>query len=248
MHQRSSRRAVLLTAALVAIGVATQPWTSPGHASAATAPTYSFATLTPDPQHHSDTVRLRSFAPNLYLIGQTSDAKETNYRAAVWSSDSVTSLDQESCATWVGDSWKNGQEGIALRITQDGSATRAITITKNIIYGVHSVFNAHVWDSSKVGHRFTSFGQFDLSKVILDETGRVRFMPWRVCLQAVGDRLTFKIWFPDLMDEPTWDDPAYTRTATIPADYVVPGKAGWYVGHLPNLEDIEYTNLTTRKL
>jgi hypothetical protein len=48
--------------------------------------------------------------------------------------------------------------------------------------------------------------------------------------------------------EPTWDDPAYTRTATIPAGYMVPGRAGWYVGHLPNLEDIECTNLTTRNL
>src|SRR4051812_1561869 len=113
---RASAAGLVAAAVLVAVGGAAGPWSSSGHASAATAPTYTFATLTPDPQHPSDLVQLRSYPPNLFLIGRTAGSTETNYRAAVWSSDSVRSMNQESCATWVGDSWKNGQEGIALRI------------------------------------------------------------------------------------------------------------------------------------
>lgn len=241
--------AAALAVALAAV-VTLQPWA--GHsqkALAETAPTYTFATLTPDDHYASDTIRMKNFSPNLFLIGQTSNPSLTNYRAAVWSSNSVNTLNEQTCATWVGEQTSSAQEGLALRITSVGGVTKAVTVTKNIMYGATWAFNAHVWDSSKVGNRFTQFAQFDMRSVDLDESGRTRFMPWNVCMRAVGNQLTFKVWYPNLMTEPSWTDANYTRTATIPAPYdTTPGYAGWYVGHLPNNLDVEYSNLTTQSL
>jgi len=78
--------------------------------------------------------------------------------------------------------------------------------------------------------------------------GGYRPLPWRVCTRMIGTTLGFKIWFPAVMSEPAWNDPAYTRTATVPAAWIVPGKAGWYAGHLPPGGRARYTGLSVWSL
>lgn len=205
--------------------------------------TFRSAVLTPS---GNSTIALTSVGDNLFLQAPTT-ATGGNFREVIWSTSSVATLNQQSCATWVGESTSSVQEGLAVRIATSGTTTRAITVTKNVVYDVHWVFNAHVWNTSSASP-LTAIGQFDMSQVAKNEIGHTRFMPWSVCLRAVGTTLTFKLWFPTIMAEPSWSDPAYTRSAAIPAAYAIPGRAGWYVGHAVKGQYTQYTELTTESL
>jgi hypothetical protein len=167
-----------------------------------------------------------------------------NTREVIWPARSLSSRDAQTCATWVSESDDFVQEGLALRIRHHDGATTAITVTKNIVYGVHWAFNVHAWDSSSESP-FTLLGQWDLSAVVLDHDGQDQPMPWRVCFRAVGSTVALKIWWPGRMPEPSWSDPDYTRTMTIPATYSHRGHAGWYVGHLRPGMSTEYDGLGT---
>jgi hypothetical protein len=167
-----------------------------------------------------------------------------NTREVVWPSRSLRSRDAQTCATWLGETNDFVQEGLALRIRHHDGVTTAITLTKNIYYGAHWVFNVHGWDSSSPSP-FTQLGQWDLSPVILDGGGQYQPMPWRVCFRAVGSTVGMKIWWPAQMSEPSWSDPAYTRTMVIPSEYTRRGRAGWYVGHLQPGMSTTYDELGT---
>jgi hypothetical protein len=53
-----------------------------------------------------------------------------------------------------------------------------------------------------------------------------------------------KLWTGDEL-APRWDDPANTRTMTLPTAWVYPGSSGWYIGHLHGGTTFSYTNLST---
>ena len=243
-HVSSARVRAAIATLAISVTVPAVASAAGAHAAAA-APTYQAATLTP---YHSDTIKMTAAAGNVYLAAPSTSSTSSYFREVLWSGGSAMSLNQQSCATWVGESDPNLQEGVALRIVQTPAGIRAITVTKNVIYGVRWIFNVHTWDTTNAAQPYTQVAQFDMSKIILNDVSRMRFLPWTVCLRAVGATVTFKIWFPLVMSEPTWTDPNYTRVTTVPAPYGVPGLAGWYVGHVPANAYTQYTNLTTRVL
>ncbi|WP_151082696.1 hypothetical protein [Nocardioides cynanchi] len=248
MRRRRSGRplAALAAAGLLALGavdVASAsvhlPWI-PGYDGATSTRSLRTAYLTRD---GSDAFIVVKDGPVL-----TAAAPETNTggntRAVVWPSRSVVARDAQTCATWSSESDDFIQEGLALRIRHHDGVTTAITVTKNIYYGAHWMFNVHAWDSSSASP-FTQLGQWDLSPVILDHGGQYQPMPWRVCFRAVGSTVGMKIWWPAQMSEPSWSDPDYARTMTIPAEYTWRGHAGWYVGHLRPGLGTSYDGLRT---
>ena len=71
-----------------------------------------------------------------------------------------------------------------------------------------------------------------MSQVVTADNQYLPF-PWRICARASGAVLTFKVWLPLLEAEPSWSDPIHARETTVPSDYLAPGTAGWYIGHIP---------------
>ncbi len=201
----------------------------------------SVRTLTPD---GADTSSITLTGGVVAMSAPDTNNALSNLRSVFWRTGESRPTDQGACATWQDASSGLVQEGLALRVRDTpGGATRALTVTKNTIYGVQWVFNVHTWDSS-AADPFTALGQFDLSDVVTTPDG-YEPLPWRVCARAVGDRFTVKVWLPDREAEPAWDDPVHTRTTTVPAEDVVAGAAGWYVGHLPAGGSAHYTDLLT---
>lgn len=156
----------------------------------------------------------------------------SNQRELFWPAGLTERLNGQVCATWASESSSGVQQGVALRIVAGTSATRAVTVTKNVWAGVNWVFNVHVWDSS-LAEPFIDIGQFDLGAVLSNSQGGLYPLPWRLCVRVDGDRLTFKLWVPAVHAEPGWADPVHSRSTSVPAAWNVPGQLGWYVGHLP---------------
>ena len=150
-----------------------------------------------------------------------------NLREVFWPSDGPDATDEQTCAEWGTASGKYTQQGAALRIASSGPM-RAITVTKNVFYEAGWIFNFHVWDAS--GGTF--FGQFDLTPVFHPD-GTLVPLPWHLCARTLRGRLEFKVW-PSAEPEPEWGDTTHGGSAPIPAGWEAPGKAGWYIGHLPN--------------
>ncbi|HUS26273.1 MAG TPA: hypothetical protein VMY99_02920 [Nevskiaceae bacterium] len=164
-----------------------------------------------------------------------------NYREVFWPANTPRVANSQVCATWTSESASSIQEGLAVRIVDGPTSTRAITVTKNVIYGIYWVFNVHTWDSS-LAQPFTQVAQFDMANVVI-KNGAFAPFPWRACAQITGQTLQFKIWLPNQEAEPAWNDAVHTGTATIPADYSAAGRTGWYVGHIPPGGKATYNNL-----
>lgn len=167
----------------------------------------------------------------------------SNHREVFWSPQQPR-LDGEVCATWASESAPTAQQGLALRIVQADGRTRAVTITKNVIFGATWAINAHVWDSG-LDQPFQAIGQWDLVAT-LTEAGRTRPLPWRACARTIGATLSFRLWVLGVHAEPTWDTPGHTGSATIPAAWNVPGQFGLYAGHLPAGGEMVYTDVSVR--
>jgi len=220
-------------AAIVALMLAT---CAPGTSSAATP--LGSRILTPD-QGDSYSV---SLSGDVITMKAPATNVGTNLREVFWPASASTTLDGRVCATWSSQSADSVQEGVAFHIVAGATSTRAITVTKNIVYGVFWVMNVHVWDSS-LAQPFTQIAQFDASKVVTTNAAFVPF-PWRVCSRMTGATLQFKIWVPANESEPSWSDTTHVGTTTVPADYLTPGKTGWYVGHIPPSGSAQYKNLS----
>jgi hypothetical protein len=144
-------------------------------------------------------------------------------------------VDQESCGTWsggTGDPFR--QEGAALRIATAGGVTRGITVTKAVWAEEHWRFNVHTWDTAIPNTDTSSpalwIASFDLSAAF-GQGARLRPLPWRMCARAVGDVVSFVVW-PLADPPPAWGDPRYGGAVRLPAGDILPGRAGWYAGHL----------------
>lgn len=157
-----------------------------------------------------------------------------NLRMVFWPSDGPIVTDQQTCATWSSAVGPMTQEGAALRVI-DG---HAITVTKNVWAGAQWIFNLHVW-AAGVG---TMFGQFDLGAVF-NRAGTLSPLPWHLCARALRGVFSFKAW-PDYEREPSWSDATHGGSALIPTGWETPGRAGWYVGHLPPGGQATYSALT----
>lgn len=159
----------------------------------------------------------------------------------------TASRTQTSCATWVHRSAPDVQEGLAVRIRDDRGRIRAVTLTRNVEFGLYWVFNLLTWDTGREGDPWRAVGQFDMSGVVGLSATRLQPLPWRVCLRAVGRSVAFKVWLPDSESEPSWQDARSARHDTLPAAYAAAGLPGWYVGHLSNHGRVVYRDLTTSR-
>jgi hypothetical protein len=177
-----------------------------------------------------------------YMVGQSGGVLTAaaggqwgNQREVFWPAGQSLMTDSRVCVTWTSEPDTSAQEGVALRIT----GTRAITVTKNVIWGIYWVFNIHVWD----GPAFTQIGQVDLSSVVIGPDGQRRPFPWRICAETIDQALLFKVWVPGVEAEPVWGDSTHGGIVAVPAAYTVPGKTGWYAGHLPAGTSVTYADL-----
>ena len=157
----------------------------------------------------------------------------SNLREIYWPSATEESVDSQVCTVWSSESSAGVQQGLATRIVQTETSTKAVTVTKNIFFGATWLFNVHTWDTSNLG-AYNQVAYFDYSNVVgkIDETGNtLKPVPWKTCMRVTGQTLQFKLWVTG--SEPSWSNPTYVRSTTIPAEFVYPGRTGWYVGHIP---------------
>jgi hypothetical protein len=176
------------------------------------------------------------------MTAPASNHAASNLREVLWPAGLAARAGEQSCATWASQSDDRAQEGIALRITDVNGDVRALTVTKNVIYGVWWDFNVHTWDSASA-QPFTQIAQFDYSAVVITRGSTETPFPWRACARVAGSVLTFKLWVPALEAEPSWSDPVFARTAAVPAGYLNAGQAGWYIGHIPAGGIVTYARL-----
>ncbi len=139
----------------------------------------------------------------------------SNLRSVFWPSAQPPVADEQVCATWLDQSDGFVQEGVALRVVDQPGRVRALTVTKNVIYGTQWAFNVHTWDTD-LSEPFTAIGQYDMSQVVTSGGNYLDF-PWRICARVLGDQLTFKVWVPNREPEPEWNDAVHARTTTVPA-------------------------------
>jgi hypothetical protein len=232
--------AVLLAIAAICVG----PPATAGRAEAPGAPAYVRSVLTDD----GPRLQLRH-GPHgrLVFVGARSEVghRDRNFREVFRRPGARLTDRQTSCATWLRQSGASVQQGLAVRIRDRAGRVRAVTLTKNVEFGLYWVFNLLTWDTARGRDPWRSVGQFDLSPVVGKSVKRVAPLPWRVCLRATGRTVAFKVWLPRESAEPSWQDPTHVRRTRLPRGYGV-GRPGWYVGHLPAGGRVVYGALTTR--
>lgn len=198
------------------------------------------AVLTPD---GPDNYRFVSAPAN--TAAASIDSAGGNLRQLFWPADNPVLADTESCAIWGAETGPLVQQGAALRIVQNGSRIRAITVTKNIYFNATWIFNFHVWDTAQ-SPAFTPIGATNLSSLLV-HAGVVTPLPWRFCARAIGSKLEFKVWPVAEPLEPAWGDPSHGGSVQLPAGWSAPGRAGWYIGHIQPGNTAVFTDLATYK-
>jgi len=198
------------------------------------------AVLTPD-----GTGKYRFVSAPANTAAAAIDGSGGNLRQVFWPGDNPVVPDSESCAIWGAESGPLVQQGAALRITQNGSRIRAITVTKNIFYGAPWIFNFHVWDTAQ-SPPFTLIGATDLKNTLV-RAGVVTPLPWNFCARVIGSKLEFKVWPVAEALEPAWGDRTHGGSVNLPAGWSAPGKAGWFIGHIQPWNVAAFTNLATYK-
>ncbi len=157
-----------------------------------------------------------------------------NRREVYWPLDAPPKTNERSCQTWDDSTQSLDQQGIALRIapTADGLGTRAITVTKNVVYGFIWVLNVHVWDTTiSATSPEVELAHFDLHALLGSPYANVTPPPWHVCAQVDGAVLQLMAWTGS-NPQPSWADATAVESVTLPDAWVYPGAAGWYLGHL----------------
>jgi hypothetical protein len=187
--------------------------------------------------------------PNVRVTAGTKAGRKER-REVFFPAKAPHATDSESCATWRDAPGLFTQQGAAFRIVRVGTATRAITVTKNV-YGPQArkwIFNVHVWDTAKRPEAFTLLGSVDLAS-LLAPSGEASLapLPWHFCARLVGTKLSFVVWLPG-QTRPAWSNPLHGGSMTIPPGWDQPGKTGWYIGHLDARQSARFTNIRTLKL
>jgi hypothetical protein len=170
-----------------------------------------------------------------------------NRRMLYWPSLAQPRTNERSCQSWADSTQSVDQQGIALRIapTADGLGTRAITVTKNVVYGYIWVLNVHVWDTTiSATSPERELAHFSLDAVLGSSYANVTPPPWHVCAEVVGNILQFMVWTGS-NPQPSWDDATAVHSVTLPDSWVYPGAAGWYIGHLRAGDTDTFTDLQT---
>jgi hypothetical protein len=169
-----------------------------------------------------------------------STSSDGNVREVFWPRSARVAADGESCATWSSQSSRLVQQGAALRIHAVSGGYRAITVTKNVWFGVNWIFNFHVFDTSR-RTLYASFGHVDLSDAF-KAGNKPRPLPWHLCARTRGSTVEFKVWRGGTA-EPAYGVPGAGGSKRLPAGWSAPGTAGWYIGHVPALGGAVLDNL-----
>lgn len=167
-----------------------------------------------------------------------------NLRALFWPTGTLRRVDEQTCATWSRASTWQSQQGVALRLSRNvDGVIEALTVTKNIWFGATWIFNVHAWNTRQQPV-MTQLASFDLSSVFRLPDGSARALPWRMCARVVGAELQFKVWVASNR-EPGWGSPGFGGQVELDAALIRPGRAGWYIGHLPSGATADFTELGT---
>ncbi len=164
-------------------------------------------------------------------------------REVFWPSGAAVVADSQSCATWTSQHGRFVQQGAAFRIRQESTGrVRAITVSKNVMFGIIWGFNFYSWDTN----RDPSFAQFGSTLIpgLLDANGVPLPLPWHLCARVIGPTIQFKVW-TNSMAEPAWGNSAWGGHATIPTGWTTGGTTGWYIGHLAAGDSAHFDNLRT---
>ena len=113
-----------------------------------TRPTYVRSVLTDDASHFRFA---RRPGGAVAITGRADEPRNADWnRREVFRRPGARPVrDQTSCATWARQSTGMVQEGLAVRIVDRGGRIRAVTLTKNTLFGVHWVFNLLTWDTAR---------------------------------------------------------------------------------------------------
>ena len=235
---RRSARVGAIVVALIAVGacrqaIVTYPSTDPRPAQT--------ALLTPD---GTDRYTYASSSGHMQVVALDANTSG-NLRSAFWPADSPLVADAQSCATWASQSSGSTQQGAALRIATANGSTRAITVTKNIVFGATWIFNVHTWDTAATP-AFQPAGAISLKSELWPDDVEAP-LPWHVCVRTIGTTLDLKAWRAD-EPEPAWGEASHGGSVTLPENAVYPGATGWYIGHLGAGTQAEFSDLETWKL
>ena len=235
--QRSARVGAIVVA-VIAVGacrqaIATYPSTDPRPAVT--------TLLTPD---GTDAYNYASSTGQMQVAALDTNTS-ANLRSAFWPADSPVVADAQSCATWASESIASAQQGAALRIATANGSTRAITVTKNIVFGATWIFNVHTWDTAATP-AFQPAGSISLKPELWPNDVESP-LPWHVCVRTVGTTLDLNAWRAD-EPEPAWGETSHGGSVTLPESAVYPGATGWYMGHLRAGAHAEFSDLRTWKL
>lgn len=192
-------------------------------------------------QNRGDSYDLKA-GPAAVRFTAPNDNWGVNTRAIVWPAETPAAENAQSCATWTDAEGARAQQGIALRIEQTPGRFRAITVTKNVWFGVAWQFNVNTWDSDR-RPLMQVHGAIQLT-LPFDVNGVPAPLPWRVCARVVGDQVTVKGWTGD-ETQPTWQDRTHSGSVRLPEGWTYEGHAGWYAGHLPPGGTIGMSRLRT---
>ena len=206
---------------------------------------YRSATLSADRKSYAnqyDTFAVASPSPLQVNISAPRTNLHGDSRLVVWPTGQAPFREQQVCATWASQSPAMGQiqEGIALRISEAGGVTRAITITKNVFGDVNWLFDVHTWNTATPGV-FTLLGQYDLSRALV-ANGRLAPFPWHICARVIERNLAFKVW-PNGQAQPPWGSTTHGGAITLPRGWGYPGNAGIYIGHLKPGNSAAYSSI-----
>lgn len=192
--------------------------------------------LTPD---GTDAYSIESSGVRVQAVALPTNAS-ANLRTAFWPAGAPSVPDSQSCAVWTDQTaGSQTQQGAALRVsTADGGATRAITVTKNIYGGFVWVFNIHLWDTAR-NPALTLVKQVNMGDVLHQQP-----FPWHVCARVVDTEVEMKVW-TDAEPEPAWGDTTHGAAVTVGDEWVYPGTAGWFIGHLPPGGTADFAGLQT---
>ncbi len=165
-------------------------------------------------------------------VSDSSSEESGNSRHVIPVLASTAQQDEASCVTILGPLDGSTQPGVALRIRSDGSRTRAITVTNNILWGARNGFNVHLADSGAVGeeqmHGIAGYFPTGFAPSLRS----LPPLPWRLCARVMGQQLQTKVWAPFQMPEPSYADSRFGLAVTLPPEWVFAGRPGFYVGHL----------------
>ena len=166
-------------------------------------------------------------------------------RSFFFAPGAASSTDQQSCASWSSQSPAPSptvplQQGLVLRAATFDGVTKAISVTKNIVYGVNWVFNVHEWNSS-LPIPYVLLHHFDLSSYVIAQA-KVRPLPWNACLQVVGSQLRFELWVSG-DPVPAWGDSTHGGDIPLPSSMVFAGTPGYYAGHLTAKSSMTFSQL-----